>query len=76
MCGEDAGASFCQPYNGGPQNPRPGSQIKVELTPTTSAATINGTWRVQGLKGSYTVEAAAVAGTDCGTGTAVYDLSV
>jgi hypothetical protein len=71
----DAGASFCEPYKGGPQNPRPGTQIKLELTPT-SAATTNGVWRVQGLKGSYTVEAAAVPGTDCGVGTAVYDLSV
>jgi hypothetical protein len=72
--GADEGAAFCQPFDGGPQNPVPGTTIEFSLTPV-SAGSDNGVWHVRSLRATYTVTSPAVAGTNCGAGVAGYELS-
>ena len=64
--GPDEGATHCNGEN------RPG-ELSIELT-VTSAATVDGVWRAQTLRGHY-AEAATTALPDCAIGEDSYDLS-
>jgi hypothetical protein len=70
----DERAAYCQPYDGGPDNPVPGTAIELELAPV-SATTIDSVWRITSLRGTYTIHAPAVPGTNCGLSTGVWALS-
>lgn len=70
--GPDKQAAFCRV--GDERNPNPGTSIRFDLIPI-SASTIDGSWRVQKLRATYTVISPAVPGTDCGGGRAIFELS-